>query len=598
MKTLSSLYEAKGGTAPIVILDTDFGIDVDDLMDVEVCHKLHESGEIVLAATIGCMNPNEYPKVGPALEGMARFHGNYDCQVGVIPSGGLTGQSDYYAGTVANQLMPTKLSKDYPSSTDVYRRVLANAPDESVIIHVVGTQDAVNLLMNSAADSISSLTGAQLVAKKVRAISVVSGDYPSGVASYNFFQSLASCAWINNVASNVRIIYSGINQATDGGTNIIMGGRRYTQLFPAGHPVRKAMASVSPTFVGRPMWGPWTIVALIRGFADRWSQYATLTGPGSNSVNLGTGNNTWDGVTVLKNQAYLTRVKETEELAAECESYLYRPPNVKPPLKLDPWVELWRLSANVAGTQNGPKLNATLRALNNYVLGLKEAGIWTKLKFIAPFCGDNLATALVPLKYNIRAGSALMLPNSLVESDYSQAEGVNCSAVGKYVDTNQVCSTLGLTATSHSIGFYSRTHAPQTSAGDIGRFENGTSDLQIISSFSAGFPNSYFDTMANSGNGRLNSSSPVAATTRLFVGTRTSAAVAKLFRDGVQLGATLTTTLGALPGGTILVGTENGASCAAKKYTHAFLGLGLTDLDVAILTQCVNDLESALGRAV
>lgn len=596
MKNLTALYDAKAGKAPIVILDTDFGIDADDLLDVEVCHKLHDRGDIILAATVGNLSVQTFPRVGPALEAMARAHGNVDVQVGVLPSGGQA-NIDYYSGFIANNFNPSRQSAHIDTSTNVYRRVLANAPDDSVVIHLVGTMASFKLAYNSVADAISPLTGAQLVARKVKAIICVAGNYPTG-SEFNFTQDPTTADVINNLPASIRVIYSGANTA-DNGADQIMIGKRYATLLPAGYITRQALASIS--FTGRPAWGTWCLLGYLSGFRTETKLYASLTGPGSNSVNTGNGANTWDGTTVLKNQAYLTRNIDKDDMAAEVEALIYRPPGASDgigKLNLDPWVELYARSLLASGTKDGPKLRSTLIALNKFVYDLRVSGVWPQLTLIAPLCGENLASAMQLLKYPIRDGSPSMTAVGLTEVDFSQDLGLACMTVGKYANTNNGPTALGMSATSHSLGYYSRTHVQNTSSADMGRYDSATSALQIISHFSGGFPNSYFDTIQSSGAGRLDSGSVLASTTRLIVGTRTAANAAKLFRDNVQLGSTLATSAGSLPANPLFIGTGNTADCPQKRFGLCFAGKALADWQVAVLTQCVNNLETALGRAV
>src|SRR5207248_9348480 len=69
---------------------------------------------------------------------------------------------------------------NYPDVVTVYRQVLANASDNSVYILNNGLFQFMRDLLQSASDSISSLTGMQLVAQKVNRFVCSSGVFPFG----------------------------------------------------------------------------------------------------------------------------------------------------------------------------------------------------------------------------------------------------------------------------------------------------------------------------------------------------------------------------------------------------------------------------------
>ena len=74
-----------------------------------------------------------------------------------------------------------------PSAVSVYRKTLASQPDQSVSIVVVGFLTNVSALLESGPDENSSANGSDLVASKVKELSVMGGRYPSG-REYNFSQ--------------------------------------------------------------------------------------------------------------------------------------------------------------------------------------------------------------------------------------------------------------------------------------------------------------------------------------------------------------------------------------------------------------------------
>ena len=65
---------------------------------------------------------------------------------------------------------------DYPESVDLYRKVLSEAEDGSVTIISVGFSTNLARLLDSGADEYSSLSGKELVAKKVRMLYTMAGN--------------------------------------------------------------------------------------------------------------------------------------------------------------------------------------------------------------------------------------------------------------------------------------------------------------------------------------------------------------------------------------------------------------------------------------
>src|SRR5262245_39554006 len=77
---------------------------------------------------------------------------------------------------------------------------------------------------------------------------------------------------------------------------------------------------------------------------------------------------------------------------------------------------------NQAYVNGGTISTATANAANAFVISAKAKGYWTKLARINLFAGDQLASALVPLKPG--AGYAVDDSVNFVAGDYSEATGI------------------------------------------------------------------------------------------------------------------------------------------------------------------------------
>jgi len=84
-----------------------------------------------------------------------------------------------YDTSVANLLLPKVTRTGYPDSAVVMRTALAAMPDKSHVIITIGNLTDYAALLASPGDSISSLTGAQLVAAKVIAVYSMGGRFPT-----------------------------------------------------------------------------------------------------------------------------------------------------------------------------------------------------------------------------------------------------------------------------------------------------------------------------------------------------------------------------------------------------------------------------------
>ncbi|KAH8602674.1 inosine/uridine-preferring nucleoside hydrolase [Bisporella sp. PMI_857] len=143
----------------------------------------------------------------------------------------------------------------------LYRKVLAEADDDSVTIASIGFFDNLSGLLNSTADPFSNLSGPKLIAKKVSKLVVMGGGYPSGY-EYNFWGGNPSLTAhvINNWQG--EIVYSGseLGGNVSSGGPLMIGG-------PPGDPVRQGYIYYT---YGTPRfsWDPLTVLYAMDGLGD------------------------------------------------------------------------------------------------------------------------------------------------------------------------------------------------------------------------------------------------------------------------------------------------------------------------------------------
>lgn len=183
------------GSEPVkIIFDTDMGPDFDDVGAITILHALAAKGECEILAT---MASDGYPYIGPTLEVFNRYFQKPEISIGVpdasAPS--FSCPNHWNDSLVVNYLPKIKTNKDYPLAAEVYRKVLAAQADQSVVIVTVGFLSNLAALLESVPDQYSSLSGKELVAKKVKKWVAMAGGFPEG-NEFNINQHAKASAFV------------------------------------------------------------------------------------------------------------------------------------------------------------------------------------------------------------------------------------------------------------------------------------------------------------------------------------------------------------------------------------------------------------------
>lgn len=150
-----------------VIFDTDIGPDFDDVGAMALLHAFADKGEAKILATISC---NTFETTVPTLSVLNTYFRRPEIPIGITP------------GNFPNELCREKwaefINAKYPhaltsnsqaeDALTLYRKTLVGQPDNSVTIITVGFFTNLAALLNSPPDSYSSLSGKDLVKKKVK----------------------------------------------------------------------------------------------------------------------------------------------------------------------------------------------------------------------------------------------------------------------------------------------------------------------------------------------------------------------------------------------------------------------------------------------
>lgn len=185
-----------------IIFDTDFGPDYDDVGALAFLHAMADSGKVEILATISC---NRHELVAPGIDVLNTYYGRPDIPVGA-PKGNAVnmGSSQHWLDTLAAKYPhDIKTTSETPDAINLYRKILASQPDSSVTIVTVGFLTNLADLLQSEADSISPLTGIELISKKVKKLVSMAGKFPTGREFNIHMDSSASVYALKNWPTHV-----------------------------------------------------------------------------------------------------------------------------------------------------------------------------------------------------------------------------------------------------------------------------------------------------------------------------------------------------------------------------------------------------------
>jgi inosine-uridine nucleoside N-ribohydrolase len=180
--------------APNVIFDTDMWSDIDDALALAMLHALENRGEIKLVAVTVNM---EEPWCASYVDAVDTFYGRPKIPIGLVRDGkNLEAIRKQFPETIwpvteYTRLMAERKKSDgtlvyphrlvdgskAPEAVALLRRTLAAQADGSVVMIEVGYHTNLARLLDSGADTASPLGGRDLVARKVRLLSVMAGNF-------------------------------------------------------------------------------------------------------------------------------------------------------------------------------------------------------------------------------------------------------------------------------------------------------------------------------------------------------------------------------------------------------------------------------------
>jgi inosine-uridine nucleoside N-ribohydrolase len=155
-----------------------------------------------------------------------------------------------------------------PEATALLRRILAAEQDEAVTIIQVGFSTNLARLLDMPGDAASPLAGPELVARKVRALFLMAGNFAGGKAEYNIKTDLLSAQKLFNQWPT-PIVVSGFEV----GNSILYPARSIENDFKytAHHPIVDAYRAYMKMPYDRPTWDLTAVLAAVRPDRDYFS---------------------------------------------------------------------------------------------------------------------------------------------------------------------------------------------------------------------------------------------------------------------------------------------------------------------------------------
>ncbi len=261
----------KTGTEAIpVIFETDMGNDVDDAIALDMLYKYLDQGKINL---LGISTNKDNPYSIPFLQIMDNWYGYADIPLGKVKDGvnSTADAKDYAQSTYDFQQNGEYAFRKYAGDTSkvmesvaLYRKLLAGHGGNDIRIVSVGFSTNLARLLNSAPDSISPLSGTELIKQKVQGLYLMAGNFDGSVkdGEYNIIRdSLAAKEvfekWPTPIVTSpfevgIKVLYPATGIQND--LNWV-----------EAHPLKVAYESYLQMPYDRPSWDPTALLYAVEG---------------------------------------------------------------------------------------------------------------------------------------------------------------------------------------------------------------------------------------------------------------------------------------------------------------------------------------------
>ena len=275
-------------SAQKVIIDADIDSDVDDVGALAMLLNLHKSGKIKL---IGVIVTSDDPYAPVCAAAICKYYGLPEMPIGFLKNQTELKNHSRYTKFIAVEF-PAELEtwQDAEEASTLYRELLADSPDEAVIIVTIGHLTSLQQLLQSQPDPISKLNGNDLLQKKVKQWICMGGQYPSGKEANFYRPDPASTVYCVNQWKK-DLVFCG----WEAGNPIITGGSWLKENLHTEHPVYRAYELYN-NFAGRQSWDQLAVLQLI----DSANEYFSFIS--GQCIVATDGSNTWKTSKISKHR--------------------------------------------------------------------------------------------------------------------------------------------------------------------------------------------------------------------------------------------------------------------------------------------------------
>ena len=260
---------------PVVnmILDSDFGSSTDDLFALMMLNHYIDDGLVDLK---GVVVDREGQKNAELVDIFNTYYGHPNIPIGLerngvknprcfIPYNGICDLKDAQGQPLFKR---TQDLSNCPDGYKLYRRLLSQAEDKSIVVVAIGFATTLAQLFESGADEFSNQSGLDLFAQKVKAVYIQSGRFEAGdsLSGYNMrAASRQSAIFYDKFPKNVDIIMSpsNIGDQMDYLPKDVLVDLSYTELNPI-----KAVYTNYTCDTGQRMWDTNCLVNAVLGDAQ------------------------------------------------------------------------------------------------------------------------------------------------------------------------------------------------------------------------------------------------------------------------------------------------------------------------------------------
>ncbi len=258
-----------------IIFDTDIAPDYDDVGAMALLHAFADLGEAKILATISC---NAFETTAPTLSVLNTYFNRAAIPVGItknkLPNKDCSQQ--WAQAIIAKYPHALQSNEQAIDAVKLYRKVLSEQRNKSVTIVTVGFFTNLADLLNSAPDEYSSLTGKELVAKKVKQlVSMAARIDKNGKEGYEF-NVMVDAAASQKVFKDwpTAVTISGFEIGEKILTGIPLIRNDSIQNSPVKDAYETALSKDKNT-TGRNSWDQTAVLVAVRGIAP-WFHYRKL----------------------------------------------------------------------------------------------------------------------------------------------------------------------------------------------------------------------------------------------------------------------------------------------------------------------------------